>query len=122
MTVAWHQSIDPGFDPVAVLNDVARSRGLVVKERLGKGRTILRIDTAESSPEGRKSTNKLLKQTLADLWRDAASDPKLAAALRQLAERHKNGEDVKRELITTIDRQVTTSKQSPGSTRYRQGP
>ncbi len=110
MTVAWHGSIDPRFDPVAALTELANSMGLVIKDRVGKGRVILRIDTPESSPEGRKTASKLLKQGLADLLRDAKSDPKLAEAIRRLAERHKNGEDVGRELVTAFERQAVDKK------------
>src|ERR1700682_2199030 len=81
MTVAWHTSIDPKFDPVAALTELANSMGLVIKDRVGKGRVILKVDSPESSSEGRRAASKLLKQTVADLLREAKSDPKLAAAL-----------------------------------------
>ena len=119
MTVAWHASIDSRFDPVATLTELANSMGLVIKDRVGKGRVILRIDSPESSPEGRKAASKLLKQTVADLLRDAKSDPKLAAAIRRMAERHKNGEDVTRELVTAIERQAADKK---GTTRPSTSP
>jgi hypothetical protein len=111
MTVAWHASIDSRFDPVLALTELANSMGLVIKDRVGKGRVILRIDTPDSSPEGRKAASKLLKQGLADLLREAKSDPKLAAAIRRLAERHKNGEDVARELeAAAVGRQQAEKK------------
>jgi hypothetical protein len=117
MTVAWHASIDPRFDPVAALTELANSMGLVIKDRVGKGRVILRIDTPESSPEGRKASNILVKRAVAQLLLAAKSDPKLAAALSRLAERHKNGEDVTREIATAIERQVPEKRTQAGSTR-----
>ncbi len=108
MTVLWHYSLDPRFDPLVVVRSLADSMGLVIRESTSgrTGRVTLRIDTKESkATKGRGAfVDKATRRAAAKLLRRALSDPAQADRIRALIERQAAGEDIAGQLTEAIDR------------------
>lgn len=108
ITVLWHHSVDPRFDPLVVVRTLANSLGLLIRESTSgrTGRVTLRVDTAESKATKGKGAlvDKATRRAAAKLLRQALSNPAQANRIRALIERQAAGEDVGGELAEAIDR------------------
>ncbi len=106
MTVLWHESITPDFDPVTALKALADSRGLVATEKVNLASRRLRVDTVQSSQLREKRTpptTKTVRQEAFKLLRQALNNPQAAEDIKALVERARQGQDISHGLTDAMD-------------------